>query len=129
MNLLFKGLIGGVPEVAWGFSLLFSICTLACFTLAHLEHGSRRPGVIGRRSHARLYFATTILFSALLGEIKQGGGVLVAQSRVYDTNWGVEPRWILYSSHKIPVEARANMRNHGTILCVPAGRESSQQGP
>ena len=43
---------------------------------------------------------------------KGEGGVLVAQSRLYDTNWGIEPRWKLYSSHKIPVEARANMRNN-----------------
>ena len=58
------------------------------------------------------------LFSSLTWGKKQGGCVLVAQSRVYNTNWGVEPRWILYSFHKIPVEARANMRNNLGPCCT-----------
>ena len=64
------------------------------------------------------------------GAKNRGGGVLVAQSRVYHTNWGVEPRCELYSSHKIPVEARANMRNHmGPYgVCLLEGG-SSQRGP
>ena len=52
------------------------------------------------------------------GAKNRGGGVLVAQSRVYNTNWGVEPRWILYSFHKIQVEARANMRNNLGPCCT-----------
>ena len=67
------------------------------------------------------------LFPLSLRE-KQGGegGVLVAQSRGYDTNWAVEPRWRVYSFHKIPVEARANMSNQlgprCTCLLERAGR-------
>ena len=52
------------------------------------------------------------------GAKNRGGGVLVAQSRGYDTNWAVEPRWRVFSFHKILVEARANMSNQLGPRCT-----------